>query len=105
MGTLRTPPCSSLTFDGVVHRMAVTPEEARRWLEGEQVLSYMSGEPAVDQRGRLIERRAARGPARRGGQSLNKRAVPAVSRSFGRKDQNYCRPWCREHRYLARMEG
>ena len=23
----------------------------------------------------------------------------------GRKNQNYCRPWCREHRYLASLEG
>ena len=23
----------------------------------------------------------------------------------GRKNQNYCRPWCREHRYLACLEG
>ena len=22
-----------------------------------------------------------------------------------RKDQNYCRTWCRQHKYLARLEG
>jgi hypothetical protein len=22
-----------------------------------------------------------------------------------RKDQNYCRPWCREHKYLTRLAG
>ena len=42
--------------DGVVHRVPVTPEQARRWLEGKKPIAYdmNTGEPSVDD-GRLIE--------------------------------------------------
>ncbi len=45
------------TFDGVVHRIPVTPEQARRWLEGQKAIGYdmNTGEPSVDADGRLIE--------------------------------------------------
>jgi hypothetical protein len=44
-----------LTFNGVVHWMAVTPEQARRWLKGEEAIGMGRGEPMVDKDGRLIE--------------------------------------------------
>ena len=46
-----------MTFsDGVVHRIPVTPDQARRWVEGKKPIAYdMNGEPSVADDGRLIE--------------------------------------------------
>jgi hypothetical protein len=44
-----------VTVDGVVHRVPVTPEQARRWIEGKEAIGYGAGEPFVDEDGRLIE--------------------------------------------------
>jgi hypothetical protein len=49
---------AEFTFsDGVVHRVPVTPEQARRWLEGKKPIAYdmNTGEPFVDDDDRLIE--------------------------------------------------
>ena len=43
------------TFNGVVHRMPITPEHARRWLEDEEALGLGRGKPCVDEHDRLIE--------------------------------------------------
>ena len=45
-------------FDGVTHRVPITPEQARHWLEGKEAIGYASGEPFVDDDGRLIEEHA-----------------------------------------------
>lgn len=39
----------------VVHRIPVTPEQARRWLEGEEALGMGRGEPFVSEIRELIE--------------------------------------------------
>jgi len=45
-----------VTFkDGVTHRVPVTPEQAGRWLKGEEALGMGRGEPTVDRDGRLVE--------------------------------------------------
>ena len=44
-----------LTFDGVVHRMSMSPEQARRWLEREEAIGMGRGEPMVEKDGRLVE--------------------------------------------------
>ena len=44
-----------LVFNGVTHRIPVTPEGARDWLEGEEAIGMGRGEPMVDEHGRLIE--------------------------------------------------
>jgi hypothetical protein len=41
--------------DGVVHRVPVTPEQARRWKEGEEAIGFARGEPMVGEDGRLVE--------------------------------------------------
>ena len=43
------------TFNGVVHRVPVTPEQAPRWIEREEAIGYAIGEPAVDEDGWLVE--------------------------------------------------
>ena len=39
------------TFNGVTHRVPVTPEEARRWLKGKGAIGMGRGEPMVDDDG------------------------------------------------------
>ena len=59
-----------LTFDGVVHRMSMSPEQARRWLEREEAIGMGRGEPMVEKDGRLVEHHGfARRPACRAGRA------------------------------------
>ena len=44
-----------VTVKGVVHRVPIPPEQARRWLEGEEAIGFGRGEPMVGEDGRLIE--------------------------------------------------
>ena len=45
-----------MTFsDGVVHRISVTPEQARRWFDGREAIGHARGEPVVGEDGRLEE--------------------------------------------------
>jgi hypothetical protein len=47
---------AEFTFKGVVHRVLVTPEEARRWIEGTKAIGLIRrGEPILDRDERLIE--------------------------------------------------
>lgn len=43
--------------DGTRHRLPVTAAQARRWVEGQEAITYdmNTGEPSVDDDGRLIE--------------------------------------------------
>ncbi len=59
MSPTRSPttwPTPEFTFpDGVVQRVPVTPEQARRWFDGQEALGMGRGEPRVDEDGRLVE--------------------------------------------------
>lgn len=49
----------------------------------------------------------ATGSTRLGGEPIPPRVCRTCGQTFTavRKDQNYCRRWCREHKYLTRAEG
>jgi hypothetical protein len=70
-------------FKGVAHRIPVTAERARRWLEGEEATGTGRGEPFVDKDGRLIEHHGlprTRTPSRSSPRSSVCRSIPRMGR-------------------------